>query len=339
MQVFVYEFVTGGGFLGEASGERPPESLLCEGTAMLAALADDFAALDEVEVATLQDGRWGDFESPGVLVRPVHSVDEEAHAFDELAASADWTAVIAPEISGSLLERCRRVETAGGRLLGPEPAVVELASDKHITAEHLARAGIPAPEGRPLEPGEPLPADFPYPAVLKPRLGAGSLLVERIGGAEALAEVAFPCRLERFCPGLAVSAAMLCGPAEQVALPPCEQRLSQDGRFTYQGGRLPLCDHLADRATELARRAVESLPQPTGYLGVDLVLGDHRDGRDDRVIEINPRLTTSYVGLRAAAEGGVNLAGAMLAVREGRRTTLAFRSGRIQFEPDGTIAR
>jgi predicted ATP-grasp superfamily ATP-dependent carboligase len=55
---------------------------------------------------------------------------------------------------------------------------------------------------------------------------------------------------------------------------------------------------------------VATLPTPLGYLGVDLVLGDDPSGADDRVIEINPRLTTSYVGLRAAAL--CNLAEAML---------------------------
>ena len=51
------------------------------------------------------------------------------------------------------------------------------------------------------------------------------------------------------------------------------------------------------------------MPGLSGYVGVDVVLGN--DGRD-WAIEINPRLTTSYVGLRALA--GFNLAEAMLAV-------------------------
>jgi predicted ATP-grasp superfamily ATP-dependent carboligase len=43
------------------------------------------------------------------------------------------------------------------------------------------------------------------------------------------------------------------------------------------------------------------LPQPLGYLGVDLILGEDGNGAVDCVVEINPRLTTSYVGLQAAA--------------------------------------
>jgi predicted ATP-grasp superfamily ATP-dependent carboligase len=55
------------------------------------------------------------------------------------------------------------------------------------------------------------------------------------------------------------------------------------------------------------------------------------------VIEINPRLTTSYVGLRAAASPGVNLAAAILAVCEGRTPQLSFEPVELQFDPDGII--
>ena len=41
-------------------------------------------------------------------------------------------------------------------------------------------------------------------------------------------------------------------------------------------------------ATRLALRAVMTLPQPLGYLGIDMILGERSDGSDDVVIEINP---------------------------------------------------
>ena len=72
-----------------------------------------------------------------------------------------------------------------------------------------------------------------------------------------------------------------------------------------------------------------------GYVGVDLVLGDNADGNGDRVIEINPRLTTSYVGLRAAAQA--NLAAAMLAAAEDRRPDMRFSPKSLQFDADGTV--
>jgi hypothetical protein len=144
-------------------------------------------------------------------------------------------------------------------------------------------------------------------------------------------------RLEEFCPGSAVSVACLAGPREVVALAPCRQRLSNDGRLAYLGGALPLDASLARRAARLAVRAIEALDRPLGYLGVDLALGDDRLGAGDVVIEINPRLTTSYVGLRALARE--NLAAATLAVAEGRQVVLSWHDGPIQFDATGQVRR
>jgi predicted ATP-grasp superfamily ATP-dependent carboligase len=102
-----------------------------------------------------------------------------------------------------------------------------------------------------------------------------------------------------------------------ICLPACKQVLSDDGCFRYCGGQLPLPEPPDDRARRLALAAVRTLPKPQGYLGVDLVLGDDPQGHGDAIIEINPRLTTSYVGLRALARE--NLAGAMLAVARGQQ--------------------
>jgi predicted ATP-grasp superfamily ATP-dependent carboligase len=335
MRIFVYEFVTGGGFLSADPQEAPSPSLQREGAAMITALATDFAAIDGTHVVAMWDPRFGDVRLPAVDVRRVNSAGAEEDTFDELARSADWTVVIAPESSNHLLDRCRRVEASGGRLLGPSVEVVRRTSDKQLTAEYLASAGLPVPAGRSIDPGQESPHDFGYPAVLKPRLGAGSESVRLVRGPPVAVDR--PSRLERFCRGLAASTSLLCGPAGHVALPPCRQRLSGDGRFVYFGGSLPLPEQLAGRATELGRRAIDSLPQPTGYLGVDLVLGQDPDGRDDKVIEVNPRLTTSYVGLRAAARPPTNLAAAMLAVACGKRAELFFRPLSVEFDADGTV--
>jgi predicted ATP-grasp superfamily ATP-dependent carboligase len=98
-------------------------------------------------------------------------------------------------------------------------------------------------------------------------------------------------------------------------LPAVEQRLSRDGRFHYLGGRLPLPDNLDRRARRLAERAVECVEGLHGWFGVDMILGEAEDGSGDMAIEINPRLTTSYLGLRRLAR--FNLAEALLATATG----------------------
>ncbi len=103
---------------------------------------------------------------------------------------------------------------------------------------------------------------------------------------------------------------------------PCKQRISDDGRLRYLGGELPLAAGLAERARSLAERALAAMPAAVGYVGVDLVLGREPDGSEDVVIEINPRLTTSYVGLRAAAR--INLAEAMWRLAQGEMQSVEF---------------
>ncbi len=92
---------------------------------------------------------------------------------------------------------------------------------------------------------------------------------------------------------------------------------------------------LAERATELAMRAISALPPLTGYAGVDLVLGDDPDGTADVVIEVNPRLTTSYVGLRRAVQGG--LVGPMLAAAKGETPPIEIDARPLAFDADGAV--
>lgn len=337
MRIFLHEFVTGGGWYSVhgSTTEPPPESLALEGRAMLEALAADFIAA-AAAVDALVDVRQPSLDFAGVAVHPIDSAAAEQHAIARLAPQADWTVLIAPEFDGHLLTRARAVEQAGGRLLGPSPELIALAADKHATCEHLARHGVRVPRGIALAPGEAPPPDFPYPAVLKPRDGAGSLGIERLDRWPAGRRVEKASRLEANCPGLPASVACLCGPDGVVPLAPCRQKLSGRG-FAYEGGSLPLSPALAGRAQSLALRAVANLPRPVGYLGVDLILGADASGSDDVVVEINPRLTTSYVGLRAHSR--VNLAGAMVRVACGGEIELCWNEGEVHFTSAGASGR
>jgi predicted ATP-grasp superfamily ATP-dependent carboligase len=334
VRYFIYEFVTGGGWYAVGK-EPPPESLRAEGRAMLEALAVDFAALPGAQVDVLCDARQKPLDTPGVTTHLVAKEDQERRQLRSLAREADWTLLIAPEFSEHLLTRTRDAIAAGGRLLGPRPQLVALASDKHATAVYLARHGLRVPQGIALAPGEALPEDFPYPAVLKPRDGCGSLDVELVEHAGGRANGHTAARLERHCPGEAASVACFCGPGGILPLVPCRQLLGGESGFFYQGGSLPLPPALAARARRLALSAVAALPEPAGYLGVDLILGSDPAGSGDVVVEINPRPTTSYVGLRALAH--TNLAAALVAIASGVEVELCWKEREIQFTSSGIL--
>ena len=339
-RILVYEFTCSGGLLA-ADHRHDAASLMREGWAMLCALATDLAAIPDVQVHVLVDHRGLPGPLPGCELVPVHTADEERSTLCRVAAQADWTIVIAPEFDRILHDRCAAVEASRGRLLGPSSRLVELLSDKQKSVEYLERHGVPTPRGLLWRPGDPPPPPLPCPAIIKPNDGAGSQETYVCRDSRQLDEVLAgyrrPARIEPLVEGLPASVAFLCGPAGCLPLPACFQRLQIDDRISYLGGALPLPVPLNERATSIARRAIGSLCQPLGYIGVDVVLGDKADGSLDYIIEINPRLTTSYVGLRIASRS--NLAAAMLDVAEGRRSDLSFAPDVIEFDADGDLRR
>jgi predicted ATP-grasp superfamily ATP-dependent carboligase len=344
VKLFVYEFVTGGGAWQAAGSIEPDGSLLAEGRAMAAALVADLMAAG-IEVSAMLDTRVQGSVVLSCPVKLVGSSREEEEAFRRQVHEADVTLIIAPEIGGALFDRCRTVEELGGRLVSPGSPFVAIAGDKQATAERLSGRGVRVPPGIRLSDNLDAATEELFPAVIKPCDGAGSWLVNRVSDRQQLLMLGkLPAyqpllrqgtlRMERLVTGLAASVAVLCGPAEYVPLSPCEQILGGEG-FEYLGGRLPLAPPLSARARHLAVDAVKALPPATGYVGVDLILGQAADGSEDHVIEINPRLTTSYVGLRRACRQ--NLAAAMLAVAAGEVAALSFNDQPVEFRADGTL--
>ena len=122
----------------------------------------------------------------------------------ELAIAADFTVLIAPETSGILASLTRELEHAGARLLGSRADAVELAGDKARMAKRLQDLSIDTPPTRTVVPGAGLPPDAPYPAVLKPVDGAGSMDTFYLPDAMNLPDRARPmpiALLQPFVPG------------------------------------------------------------------------------------------------------------------------------------------
>lgn len=312
---------------------------------MLAAVVEDLARCPGVETTTLLHPTLLSSAACWPAGVRVELAGEDAEGrFRALAAAADWTLVIAPEFDGILEQRCRLVEESGGRLLGPSAAAVWRTADKLELSRWFRDAvGVPTPPALALPcAGRP---PWPLPWVCKPRDGAGSQATFLVEREEALLARREQARAEGWqgemivqpcVRGQAASVACLVGPGRCVTLPAAEQRLSSDGCFHYEGGTLPLLPPLDQRAQRLAERAVQAVPGLLGYVGVDLVLGDAADGSGDAVIEINPRLTTSYVGLRRLAR--FNLAEALLAIATGNALPrFAWRRGPVRFFPDGRV--
>ena len=135
---------------------------------------------------------------------------------------------------------------------------------------------------------------------------------------------------------LAGQCCVLIGERRVHALLPAEQFVSLPGNFRYVGGRSPLPEPLADRALRIARQAISCVSGLGGYVGVDMVLGSPPDGSRDFVIEINPRLTTSYIGLRTLCEDNL-MDGLLRLVRGESLGKPRWRDGQVTWTPEGKV--
>ncbi len=323
MRIFVYEYLTARG-VGRTPGS-PDHGMYLEGRAMRDAVVEDFKRIPGTAAFAFPDE-----------VAPVAQ-----ESFDEMCKVSDWTIIIAPAFDDCLGHYAESVQRVGGHLLGPSLHAIRLPSDKFELFNHWRRHNIPTPATTERGPT----GCEAFPVVWKPRDGAGStmtfLLASPHDVVSAHAKIAAenhrgPMILQEFVPGRAASVAFLCGPAGNIPLLPASQVLSKDGRFQYLGGEIPLSPDLARRAVQLGQRAVNCVPGLKGFIGVDLVLGQAEDESQDFAIEINPRLTTSYVGLRSLAE--FNLAEAMVQVATNNLTNpLTWRSERIRFASAGSV--
>ena len=333
MHVFVFEWVTGGGTL--AHDDIDPAPLVAKGRAMALAVAADFYAAGH-KVSLLCDTRAPEMHVDGCTFVEVASHAEFCDKHYVLLDEVDATLLIAPETDGILATYTGWCERGKSRLISPGRKFVDLASDKLSTCSRMRTSGIPAPTSVHLSAGFPLPKNRSYPAVVKPLHGAGSMdteLVSSPDGRLAPSEGRFV--FEQYIPGKPVSVSLLCGPNGVTPLPPTLQCISTDGSLRYLGGEYPLPPELSARATRLAVAAIKAMPPATGYVGVDLVLGDSLNGSGDAVIEINPRLTTSYAGVRAIVKE--NLAEAMLAVADGKSVSITPTGRHVAFANDGTV--
>jgi len=265
---------------------------------MRRAIAADFAAISpppHVRVVVMLDSRLPDDPGPWVVERVASG--EATECLRQLAASADFTVLIAPETTGVLAHLTSELRTAGARTLGSTAEAIELAGDKARSAAWLKSAGIDTPPTRTVRPAACLPTDTEYPAVLKPVDGAGSLntfLVANHDSVPAEANGMLAAILQPFLPGSPMSASFLVGENGKAYLIGIgAQRMAiRDGRFEYLGGTLPVACPGALDQLEPVLGAIAGL---RGFVGIDFLWDSKR--RHATVLEINPRPTTSYVGL------------------------------------------
>jgi predicted ATP-grasp superfamily ATP-dependent carboligase len=333
-RILIHEYVTGGGW----PDPEFPVGLAAEALAMVTAVLNDFQAWEMVQVITTLDAR---IPSAGLPADQVITIQPERYALTltEIVSSCPAALVIAPETGGALTQISHQVASTGTQLLGASPAAVAIAADKWQCYQLFRQNAIPTPTTWLVDGSDAFTRalEVGFPLVAKPRDGAGANGLSRVADqsalppALALAGMATgECLLQSYVPGVHASVSLLSDGKRTLPLSLNEQRISTGVPFEYQGGRIPLKHCLQEQAMALAQQAVALIPGLKGYVGVDLVLTQDKC----YVIEVNPRITTSYVGLRQVIN--LNLAEAIWqACCVGRLPDQVELRGTISFEKDG----
>jgi tyramine---L-glutamate ligase len=315
--VLVYEYFTGGGC---PAGELP-SGLAAEALGMLWATLQDFHNWGEVRTITALDPRFENrirgLNRTTLPADEVVCVNSGNHieTYLSLLKRCDVALVIAPETDGILTELIAHTEKAAIPLLGSSSSAAATAGNKAVCGQLFRDVKLPTPETHKIDfDAAPLLAkQIGFPLVVKPIDGVGSEGVFLVNAPFDLSKALSRVRqvtshneiiLQRYINGIHASVSLLAANGRFLPLSLNRQLIGPDS-LQYQGSQVPFEHEAGSRAIELACSAASLISGLKGYLGVDLVLAE--DG--PQLIEINPRMTTSYIALRQVAQ--YNLARAM----------------------------
>jgi tyramine---L-glutamate ligase len=321
VRIFVFEYVTGGGMVSESV----PSPLVYEGDMMLGALIKDLSELPGVELTTLRDAR---LDQPDWFaeVLYVHGEEEFQRGWRSLLEEADAVWPVAPETDARLEHFSREVVAAGKLLLNSRPDAVRLAASKLRTAQCLAEQGLPVVPTYPL-------SDYPATSarcwVVKPDDGVGCVgarICRSPDEVAVMAETPAAARayvIQPFVEGVPASLSLLCRDGAARLLSCNLQRVVvANDEFHLLGCIVNgIVGHHA-RYQRMADEIAAAVSGLWGLVGVDFIASE----QGPQVLEINPRLTASYAGLRASL--GENPAELVLDLIRGHPLTSRHRARR-----------
>ena len=309
-KLLVCEFITGGGL----GGAPLPQSLANEGVLMRDALLRDISELAQYEVTVMQDVRLtaSEYAAHALNVQADDFLDVFNHALKE----ADVVWLIAPETNGALIELaelCLATETdqAMPKYMGCGYDATLIGTSKTLAFEALQKAKI---NTLPVYAGDALMQKDVFQQMLKlnvptwvakPEDGAGCEGIRLFDSLNdmrdwlSVDERYLNYLAQPYQTGVAASFSFVCDGSHAWLLSANRQHVVCDGQtFKLTGitvnGMLPYWQ----RFETLMRKLVKMLPDALGYVGVDVIIDPVTDHL--YVIDINPRLTSSYVGMSRA---------------------------------------
>jgi len=305
LKVLVFEYINGGGFAGRSVSP----SLQREGMLMLQTLLHELKSLSSLQCVVTLDRRCQNLDLASMC--QVIWIDDTESLFDQLHTAlidcdAFWP--IAPETDDILASWVQMAESHGVLCLSSDAATIRLCADKSATCRALHDAGLPVVETRSLADHlDEMPFEH---AVVKPVDGVGC------EGSRVLSDVleyrAWVHTLtmpeayvvQPLIAGAAKSWSALCRHGRAWLLSCNQQLVTLEGQhFSLQACCVNVDGERHADYQALLDVMAGALPGLWGYVGIDFI---DDDVQGPLILEINPRLTTSYTGIQAAT--GINVA-------------------------------
>ncbi len=309
MRLLVYEHISGGGF-----ADKPiPTNILSEGFGMLRMLIADFRAAGH-NVTTMLDSRIANLNPPVEAdhIVPVSSSQAIQMNLRKLAQKVDAAYVIAPEKDRALQSLVEVLEKTGVTSLNCRTNAINQVSNKGVFYESIRRLGLPLPETRIFsvnddfnEIKKAIQISLNFPLIFKPSDGVSCDGLSLVRNREDIANAIEKIRVEssnkhflvqEFVEGAPVSVSLLSTNDKAMAITLNRQDITIESPKScsrYSGGAIPFDHPLQHEVFKIAEKLAKSVQGLRGYFGVDFVLTNE----EVAIVEVNPRLTTSYIGL------------------------------------------
>ena len=309
LKILIFEYITGGGL----NKSDLPESLAREGLLMLQSLLDNLTRIATIEPLIMLDFRMVGRLAPNPYnIHIIRSELECCQEFARLMSLCDAVWPIAPESDFILQTLCEEVERSGKILLTSPASIVAIAGNKWLTYKHLHHHSINTVATQRL-------SDFcftPGEWVVKPVDGVSCEDSYLVSDQEDFDTVTTSLDKNNYIvqphiQGEKTSLSCLFKQGRGWLLCANRQQFDIINKQYHLTGITVNFTSDTSLYQDLVNNVAKAMPDLWGYAGIDLI-----ETPDQLlVLEINPRLTTSYAGINAAL--GINCADTILGLLSG----------------------
>jgi len=289
-KILLYEYFTGGGLLNE----ELKSDLFFEANLMRNNIEDCGRNSADIKVHSLLDHRLKKHtNSNSILVK-----SDKKHIDIKLLKSYDYVLPIIPETDMLLYSYVKYLEDNEINTLISDSATIKVCSDKKKLHSYLFKSNISKPKIFDSKDAINLKSKI----IIKPRLGAGC---EDIRIIDSTSQFEYNNKyeiMESYINGESLSLSIFFTNTSFRLLSVNKQIINiQNNKLKLTGIVVNVYSKNSPEIIYLLSRIKNMLPGLYGFVGIDIII----DKGEIFVIEINPRLTTSFCGLYHAL--GINL--------------------------------